>query len=304
MTLNQLKYFVAVAETHSFTKAADQYYISQTAITQQIKALEQVLGCPLLDRSTRPIVLTPSGSAFYAEAKAIIERMEGAITMAQNVSAGLEGTLSIGYTKGYEHSSLPSRLREFRLLYPNISVNCYRCSTDVLAAGLSNDLYDIIYTWDSTNLQQDESICCRPIEKAPLVVAMDATHPLAQRKYLRRQDLRNERILYMSPSESVNSFGDTHFMELYKQAGYLPQIVFRSTDTESVLMMAASQQGISILPSYWITKSGWPDNLTFIPLKGRDEFEQIVTLWKSDNTNQALKHFLEFIFNPARNKAD
>ena len=61
MNRNQLKYFVAAAETRSFTKAAEQYYISQTAVTQQIRLLEEALGCPLFDRSTRPVSLTPAG---------------------------------------------------------------------------------------------------------------------------------------------------------------------------------------------------------------------------------------------------
>lgn len=58
MNRNQLKYFVAAAESRSFTKAAEQFYISQTAITQQIRLLEETLGCPLFDRSTRPVSLT------------------------------------------------------------------------------------------------------------------------------------------------------------------------------------------------------------------------------------------------------
>lgn len=295
MTLNQLKYFVAVAETHNFTKAAEQYYISQTAITQQIKALEQTIDCQLLDRSTRPITLTPCGHVFYLEAKEIIERMENAVTMTQNASAGLEGTISIGYTKGYEQSGLSEKIREFRLRYPNISINCYRCSTDVLAAGLANDKYDIIYTWDSTNLQQDSSICCKSIEKAPLVAAVPNTNALSQKPFIKRQDLKKERILYMSPSESSNSMGDAHFMELYKRAGYVPQIVFRSTDTECILMMVASQQGISILPNYLTRKIDYSDCIVFVPMKGKDEYEQIVALWKKDNSNQALHHFLEQI---------
>ena len=61
MNRNQLKYFVAAAESRSFTKAAEQFYISQTAITQQIRLLEEALGCPLFDRSTRPVSLTPAG---------------------------------------------------------------------------------------------------------------------------------------------------------------------------------------------------------------------------------------------------
>ena len=72
MNRNQLRYFVAAAEHRSFTKAAEQYYISQTAVTQQIQQLEQSLGCELFDRSTRPVSLTSAGSAFLQDAKAIL----------------------------------------------------------------------------------------------------------------------------------------------------------------------------------------------------------------------------------------
>ena len=99
MNLNQLKYFVSVAENRSFTKAAMQYYISQTAITQQVKALEEKIGTPLLDRNTRPISLTPAGKTFLGEAKEILDRMETAIYKTVETSTGLEGTLKIGCTK-------------------------------------------------------------------------------------------------------------------------------------------------------------------------------------------------------------
>ena len=90
MNRNQLRYFVAAAETRSFTKAADQFFISQTAITQQIKLLEEMLGCPLFDRGTRPVTLTPAGQAFLAEAKAILERMDHAIDRAHGAATGLD----------------------------------------------------------------------------------------------------------------------------------------------------------------------------------------------------------------------
>ena len=106
MNLNQLRYFVSVAESQSFTKAAINHYISQTAITQQIKALEDKIGTPLLDRNTRPISLTPAGKTFLGEAKAILERMDMAIYKTVESSTGLSGTLKIGYTKGYEKSNI------------------------------------------------------------------------------------------------------------------------------------------------------------------------------------------------------
>lgn len=75
MNQNQLKYFVAAAETRSFSKAAEEFFISQAAITQQIKFLESELEVQLFDRSTRPVTLTAAGRTFFVEAKAILERM-------------------------------------------------------------------------------------------------------------------------------------------------------------------------------------------------------------------------------------
>ena len=98
MTLNQLKYFVAVAESRSFTKAAEQYFLAQTAITQQIQKLETSLGVQLIDRKTRPISLTPMGQVFLREARSILRRMDGAIQRTREASTGITGTLRIGYT--------------------------------------------------------------------------------------------------------------------------------------------------------------------------------------------------------------
>ena len=109
MNTNQLRYFVTAAECRSFTKAADQFYITQTAITQQIHALEDSLGVPLFDRTSRPITLTPAGSAFLNDARSILDRIDQAVNRIQEVSTGMVGTLRIGYTKGFERSIFPAR---------------------------------------------------------------------------------------------------------------------------------------------------------------------------------------------------
>ena len=199
MNRNQLKYFVAAAETRSFTKAAEQYYISQTAVTQQIRLLEESLGCALFDRSTRPVSLTPAGKTFLLDARAILERMSRAAERVHDASTGLTGTLRVGYVRGYERSDLSVLMRRFHQQNGNVLITFYRCSSDTLAAGLMHQKYDIIFTWDSTNLKTQEDISYRTVEKAGLVVAMYAGHPLAQRRQLRRQELRGENILYMSP---------------------------------------------------------------------------------------------------------
>jgi len=204
MNRNQLKYFVAAAESRSFTKAAEQFYISQTAITQQIRLLEETLGCPLFDRSTRPVSLTSAGTIFLREAKGILERMSRAQERVHDASTGLSGTLRVGYVRGYERSDLSAHIRQFHQQNSNVLITFYHCSTDALAAGLLHHEYDIIFTWDSTNLKTQEGVSCRTVEKARLVVALYAGHPLAQRQQLRRQELRGETILYIVPSTTAD----------------------------------------------------------------------------------------------------
>lgn len=293
MNINQLHYFVSAAESHSFTKAAAQHYISQTAITQQIHALEDTLGVTLFDRKSRPISLTPAGQTFLQDAKAILDRVARAIDHVQEASAGLVGVLRVGYTKGFERSEISETLRFFHARYPGILITCHRGDTDHLAAALLKDEYDIIFTWDSTELAKDETISHRLIERSPLVVALYSNHPFAQRSSLNRRELKNESILYMSPSGTGESIGDSYFYRLYQKAGYQPNILFRSNDAESILMMVAAEQGVCVLPDYMTRKLTNADHVTFVPLRGEHETVEIIAAWKRNNASPILHHFID-----------
>ena len=288
MNRNQLRYFVSAAEHRSFTKAAEQYYISQTAVTQQIQQLEQTLGCELFDRSTRPVSLTSAGKSFLLDAKAILERMSRAQERVHDAATGLTGTLRVGYVRGYERSDLSVLMRHFHQKNGNVLISFYRCSTDVLAAGLLHQEYDIVFTWDSTNLRTQEGVTFQTVEKARLVVALYAGHPLAQRRQLTRQELRGENILYMSPDAAPDSYGDAFFMQRYAEAGYKPNILFRSADTESILMMVAAEEGISLLPDYCTDRLYNADNLVFVPLVGEGEEEEIIAAAKQAHAHSFI----------------
>jgi len=297
VNLNQLRYFISVAESGSFTKAAVSHYISQTAITQQIHALEENIGVSLLDRSSRPVSLTPAGKVFLKEAREILGRMDAALLHTREASTGLEGELRLGYTKGYEHSDLPKHLRRFHHEYPNVLISCYRHDTDKLAAGLLSGDYDIIFTWDSTNIHQEETLSLRLFERVPLRVALYANHPLARKKQLSRKDLKQENILFMSPSGTGDSFGDAHYIRLYQQAGYQPNILLRSSDMESILMMVAAEEGISIVPEYTHAWNIGTENVVFVPLSGEEEHEEILIAWRKNDDNPALEHFIQRLMN-------
>jgi len=295
MTTTQLKYFVAAAGMQSFTKAAELFYITQTAMTQQIKALEETVGTPLFDRSTRPITLTPAGEAFLLDARAILERMDISLQHAKNASTGLSGSLRIGYVRGYERSSLSNLLRSFHSEYPNVLISLYRNATDALAAALLHGELDLIVTWDSTNLVSNPSVGHFKLADARLVAALYPGHPLAGRHSLTRRELKDEHILFMSPSDTEDSYGDAIYMQLYQNAGYKPNIVFRSSDIESILIMVAAEEGVSILPDYCINKLTNADNLVFIPLDGDGETEEITVIWNKGNSNPVLPGILRHL---------
>lgn len=294
MNLNQLRYFVSVVSLRSFTKAAEQHYITQTSITQQIKALEDLLDIQLINRKKRPIELTPAGAVFYREAKAILERVDEAISKTQEASTGFCGTIRIGYEKGYERSDLSLRLRNFHKDYPNILITYYRDDTDSLAKRLLADELDVIFSWDSTNLCSEPGVCSRIDMHSKLCVALYSSHPLANRKELRREDLKDDTILIMSPSGKNDSFGDVHFMKLYEKAGYHPKVLLKSNDIESVLMMIDTEEGVAVIPSYSVEKLTNIENIVFIPLQGEDEFEDIYMIWKESLSNPALDFLINY----------
>ena len=125
MNINQLTYFVSVAENRSFTKAAQQCYLTQTAITQQMQSLETLLGVQLINRNSRPIELTPSGHIFYAEAKEILTHVRLAMQEARDASRGVAGLIRIGYAKTFVNTGLPQFFLDFHRKYPSLALKLF-----------------------------------------------------------------------------------------------------------------------------------------------------------------------------------
>lgn len=287
MNLNQLRYFISAGELRSFTQAAARYDLSQTAITQQVRALEESLGIRLVDRQKRPIELTPAGKVFLQEARAVLARMEEAVERTRRASDGVEGLVRIGYEKGYERSGLPEQLRSFRQAYPNILFTCVREDAGWLASRLLAGELDVIIGEDSGNLRQNEAMESVLREVSPLVVALWNGHPLAGKKSLRREDLGHDIILYGSSSgnSSDSSFGSP------SGGGDVP------CDMESIRIMVAAGEGIAIVPAYHGTGTAGAgeENLTFVPLEGEEEKKEIFMIWKKNQEDRALSCLLDHL---------
>ena len=105
--------------------------------------------------------------------------MTRAVDLVHDASIGMSGSLKVGYVCGYERSDLSVWIQRFHRDNPNILISFYRGTTDVLAAGLLGGEYDLVFTWDSTNLKQNPEVTYRTVEQVRLVVALYNRHPLA-----------------------------------------------------------------------------------------------------------------------------
>ncbi len=139
MELRHLRYFVAVVEYGGFSHAARRLYVAQSAISEQIKDLEDEVGVALLHRNRRQVTPTPEGEAFLREAKKVLAAADNAIETAQRSKRGEIGSLSIGFFTGGAGAFFPRLIREFRHSHPDVRVSLFEMSArenwEALAAG-------------------------------------------------------------------------------------------------------------------------------------------------------------------------
>lgn len=289
MNLQQLEYFLALAKLLNFTRVAEKYYISQTAITQQIKSLEEQLGVKLFNRTKRYVELTLAGRVFVKEAQAIIDRTNEAIAKTQAADIGFYGAINIGVIKGYEYSTFPKQVQKFRKENPTIALFLKRDDPIILYEELERDKYDVIFNFDfnSKNYFRFEK---RLIEKIPLIAVLYKGHPLASRKSLFREELKREKFI-VNKINYLKNDGSERILDKYIKSGFIPNIVYESADIETILIMISTGMGISILPEYVISIFKENLDLVYVPLTGNDEFVEIYAFWKKENNNPALKNF-------------
>ena len=296
MQLRQLEYFIAVSEQLNFTKAAKQFYISQTAVTLQIKALEEELGVTLFQRTNRKVALTPAGKTFLDDARAIIRRAKDAAERAKKADTGLTGHLNFGYIKGYEKNFLPDVLSEFHTTYPNISLSLYRDNVAELYDGIfSQDfdlIFNILYSFDDMeDMREMEYVL---LKEYPLLAVMPVSHPLSHRTSIRREELKGYPLVDIKKNE--DKYGEVKTItNAFAKAGFLPDVQYVSDDIETSILAVAAGLGYALLPSYITDNIAIREKVTVIPLEGEERQIPVIAAWNKENANPARERFLEIV---------
>jgi LysR family hydrogen peroxide-inducible transcriptional activator len=247
MELHQLRYFCAVAETGSFSRAAEQSHVSQPSLSQQILKLEDELGVRLFDRLGRSVRLTELGKTFLPRARAVLRELEAARGEVVEGKEFIGGLITVGVIPTVAPYFLPPRLTTFSRKFPQVRLTVVEEITPVLLDRLRAGTIDVAILALPIRGHEFETF---PLLTERLFAALPKKHKLNSRPSLLLKDLRAEPFLLLRDG---HCFRDTA-VAACDRARLHPQIVFESGQFSSLLSMVGAGMGVSIVPEMAIEK--------------------------------------------------
>lgn len=262
MELRQLRYFLAVAEERSFSRAAERLHVSQPPLSMHIKALEQEIGVRLLDRTNRGVTLTPAGQVFYDEVCAVARRLDQAKIKAQHAGRDEVGTLSVGFVSIVGYGILPPALKRFREQFPKVDVQLHELTTDAQIREIRAGRLDLgigLGPVDEAGLIFETMLCESLLLAAPL------GHELIPKiGPVRLKALSSEN--FIIPPRDVSPGLYDLIISMCRASGFFPKITQHARQMQTVVGLVSSGMGLALVPeSVQNLKRG---GVQYRPLKG------------------------------------
>ena len=243
--IRHLRYFLAVAETLHFGKAATTLGIAQPPLSQQIRNLERILGYALFDRTTRGVRLTKVGQFFMERARNTIAKMRDDIDMTRRVGAGKEGVLDVGFSGSVMLTALPKAIETYRRVFPNVEMRLRELVTAEQIPELLEGSLSIGFLRDG---EPTNGLALESILREEFVVALPAAHRLAKKNSaIRPIELKDEPFVFFARRMGSLAFDRT--MACCEDAGFRPNIVQYAPQWTTGLRLVAAGLGVSLAPA-------------------------------------------------------
>ena len=290
MELRHLRYYIAVFEERSFLRAAERLHISQPPLSTQIKDLETELGVTLLTRSSKGILATIPGEVFYAEARAVLARVEHARVLTQRASRGEEGRLRIGFISVVDYSFLPLALKLFRTRYPRVEVELHELTSDAQVKDLIAENLDVGIALAPIN---HDALEFHLVAYESLVLAVPSNHPalLASGGPVWLKQFSQESFV-MIPRPMAPGYFDA-FISFCRASGFVPKITQRAKQMQTVISLVSNGFGVALVPESLtnLQRTG----VNYAKLRDKSPFIDVGLIHRKSNTNPAVLRFLEII---------
>ena len=291
MLLRQIEYLQAVVENGNFYLAAEQCSVSQSAISQQIKKLEDELGVKLLERHNRTFTLTPAGEHFYRKSLIISGELKQLVRETKKIAANDNAILRIGYYKGYHGNELSEAVALFSEKYPAVDIKITVGSHEELYHAMENDTIDLAIN-DQRRAFSD-AYNNEILAESKIYIELSAKNPLSKLSTLQTDDLRNMPCILV-----INQTGQKEEQSYYESIiGLQGDFLFADTMQEARLKIITGQ---GYMPVDVIGDQVWFDtSVSRIPLVRNQSpvKKTYCAFWKKDNSGYYIEEFAEILRN-------
>ena len=286
--IKQMKYFQAVVRTGSFTKAAEECFISQSAISQQIQALERELGVNLMHREKRNFSLTPAGEHFYKKSLIIVSDFDRLREETVHIASGGAQDIIIGYLKAYCGQELRQAIPNFHENFPDVYLKLKVGTHEELYNYLRSGKVDVAFS-DLRRVPSEQYVNFY-LARGYFYVKIPAKNPLASLRSITPEELKNTPcILVSSLSQKLQE--ETFYREYL---GLKSEFIFAESMEEAYLMMLSGQ---GYLPVEFHIPPTDNDEIRYLPVMSGDNqlYRDYYAFWRIDNTKPYLKDFADFL---------
>ena len=289
MQIESLKVFCDLAETESFTKAAQINEVTQSAVSQQISALERLFKALLIERSKKRFRLTREGQVLYDYSKQIIQTYDGLHTKLSELKEIISGTIRLATIYSIGLHDLPSYVKRFMKSYPTVNVHVeYRRANQVYDDVMSNvvDMGLIAYP------VKDPKMEIVALRKEPLILICHPQHPFAKLKTVKLKALTGQNVIGFEPDIPTRKALD----KILKEHGVEVKHVMEFDNVETVKRAVEIDAGVSIVPQGTISQEIAKQTLVAVDIEDGDFFRPIAAIYKKNKVlSPAMKQFLTIL---------
>jgi DNA-binding transcriptional LysR family regulator len=251
MELRHLRYFKAVADTLSFSRAAEQLRVAQPAISRQIVALEEEIGCPLFIRTTSRVRLTDAGRHFHKEVDRLLAQLALAVTGAQKIGRGCGDELNLGSDWRVLFPQIPEAVVRYRAAQPQIAVNFVEIPLHLQIDALRDGSIHLGFVHQAL-VSSRPDLESLPLFKADMKLIVSTRHRLAGARAVPMKDLSKE--LWLKLDEKNHPGYRMVLTQLCHEALFTPKFGRVSHSIDGMLARVAMDEGVCILPTSLITR--------------------------------------------------
>jgi DNA-binding transcriptional LysR family regulator len=286
MDLQQMRYVVAVAETSSFTRAAEQCHIVQSALSHQVARLEKELGARLFDRNSRRVQLTTAGEAFLPAARQALEAAERARAEVAAATGEIRGTLTVGSIPTVAAVDLPTVLRDYRLRYPQVHIRLRAGSSERLVEQVRDGVLDAAFLGVQPGFRP-QGVRDKELATGQHVAVVAPNHPLATRHEVDLHLLADETFVDFADGSAARAQSDQAFAAV----GLRREVAFEVSGVELMVRMVRQGLGIALLPATFTAEL---HGLRCVPItNGPIRVERLV--WSRFTPSPAASAFLSML---------